>query len=363
MKNFLFTGCFTLCLLLGFGSFSPADAQQVLEPKAENFVYYVDNSGSMGFQYEALGTKKSVAARDLLVTINNEVPELDADFGVYTYAPYKEFQPVSGFNRQGIEDAFNAIPVDFEIFGRQTPMGTGFESLDVPVSRLQDRTAVIVVTDGESNLGPDPKGVMQDMYNRYGDRICFHFISFAQSEAEKTAVDEWAGLNPCSVVAGAADLAGDNVRADFIQKVFYDTREVVVAPAPEPRIEPRPEPRIEPRPVPVEEVIVFNNINFDFDRTEIKSEFRENLREAVRIIRDRPAKNVIVEGHTCNIGPAEYNMGLSQRRAQSVADFLIQEGVSKDRIKIKGYGLTNSKFNNNTREGRALNRRVEINLN
>jgi OmpA-OmpF porin, OOP family len=56
-------------------------------------------------------------------------------------------------------------------------------------------------------------------------------------------------------------------------------------------------------------------------------------------------------------------MGLSQRRAQAVADFLIQEGVSKDRIKIKGYGLTNPKFNNNTREGRALNRRVELNLN
>ncbi len=351
MKFFLFTGCFTLCLLLGFGSLSAADAQQVLEPKAENFVYHVDNSGSMGFQYEALGKKKSVAARDLLVTINNEVPELNADFGVYTYAPYKEFQPVSGFNRQGIEDAFNAIPVDFEIFGRRTPMGTGFKSLDAPVSRLQDRTALIVVTDGESNLGPDPKGVMQDMYNRYGDRICFHFISFAQSEAEKTAVDEWAGLNPCSAVAGAADLAGDNVRADFIQKVFFDTREVVIAPA--------PEPRPEPRPVPVEEVIVFNNINFDFDRTEIKSEFRENLREAARII-VRTDQTVIVAGHTDYTGPAQYNMELSERRAQSVADFLLQEGVSKDLIKIKGYGLTNPRFNNNTREGRALNRRVEI---
>jgi len=359
MKKILLTGYLTLCLLLGFGSLSAADAQQVLEPKAENFVYHVDNSGSMGFQYEALGKKKSVAARDLLVTINNEVPELDADFGVYTYAPYKEFQPVSAFNRQGIDDAFKAIPVDFEIFGRRTPMGTGFESLDTPVSRLQDRTALIVVTDGESNLGPDPKGVMQDMYNRYGDRICLHFISFAQSEAEKTAVDEWAGLNPCSVVAGAADLAGDNVRADFIQKVFYDTREVVIAPSPEPKTEPKPEPR----PVSVEEVIVFNNINFDFDRTEIKSEFRENLREAARIIRDRTDQTVVVEGHTDNTGPAQYNMGLSERRAQSVADFLIQEGVSKDRIKIKGYGLTNPKFNNNTREGRALNRRVEIDLN
>ncbi len=361
MKKLLLISFFTLCLLLGFGSLSLADTKQVLEPKAENFVYFVDNSGSMGFQHEALDTKKSVAARDLLLTINNEVPQLDANFGVYTYGPYKEFQPVSGFNRQGMEKAFKTIPVDFEIYGRQTPMGTGLKSLDVPVSRLQDRTAVIVVADGESNLGPNPKGVMQDMYNRYGDRICFHFISFAQSEADKTAVDEWAGLNPCSVFAGAADLAEDNVRADFIQKVFYDTRQVVTAPAPEP--EPKPEPRPEPRPVPAEEVIVFSNINFDFDRTEIKSEFRETLREAARIIKDRTDQTVVVEGHTDNTGPAQYNMGLSERRAQSVGDFLIQEGVSKDRIKIKGYGLTNPRFDNNTRDGRALNRRVELKLN
>ncbi len=359
MKKLLFTGFFTLCLLLGFGGLSPADAQQVLEPKAENFVYYVDNSGSMGFQHEALGTKKSVAARDLLVTINNEVPELDSDFGVYTYGPYKEFHPVSGFNRQGMEEAFKAIPVDFEIFGRQTPMGTGLQSLDVPVSRLQDRTAVIVVTDGESNLGPHPKGVMQDMYNRYGDRICFHFISLAQTADEKAFVNELADIAPCSVKADAGDLARDFVRADFIRDVFYDTREIVTDPAPV------PEPIITPaEPAPeVEEVIVFSNVTFDFDKAVIKPDYRDILKEAARIIRDRPAKNVIVEGHTCNIGPAEYNMGLSQRRAQAVADFLIQEGVSKDRIKIKGYGLTNPRFNNNTREGRALNRRVEINLN
>jgi OmpA-OmpF porin, OOP family len=349
---------FSVCLifLLGLGASSFAQTQTIIEPKAENFIYFVDNSGSMMFMHNEMDMAKSLAARDLLLAINQEVPELDANFGVYTYGPYRQFRPASGFNREEIAAAINSIPTQFDIFGRRTPMGSGLMSLNDPISGLQDRIAVILVTDGESNIGPHPRDIMNDMYNRYGDRICFHVISLAQSAEEKALANELAGLNPCTVKADAGDLAKDFVRADFIRDVFYDSREVVTA-------EPvQPAPIVAPEEPIVEEVIVFSNINFDFDSAQIKPEYRDILREAAQIINDRPEKNVLVEGHTCNIGPAEYNMGLSQRRAQSVADFLAGEGVSTDRLETKGYGLTNPKFDNNTREGRSLNRRVEMHL-
>ncbi len=355
-----------LCLIFTLGAAGTAFAQTttVIEPKAENFVFYVDNSGSMGFPYRELGMPKSKIATDLLLAINNELPELDANFGVYTYGPYRQYLSVTAFNRQAMENAFKAIPTSFEIFGRQTPMGAGLQSLDNTISRLQDRVAVVVLTDGESNIGPEPYGVMRDMYAKYGNRICFHFISFAQRPSAGTTVSDeqafvnaLAGINPCSVTGYAEELKKDFVRADFIREVFYDVREVVTAPAPQPA------PIIIPEdPAPVEEVIVFSNITFDFDKAVIRPEYRDILREAARIIQARPEKNVLVEGHTCNIGPAEYNMGLSQRRAQSVADFLAGEGVSRDRLETRGYGLTMPRFDNNTREGRSLNRRVEMNL-
>lgn len=174
-KSFLSFLC--LIFLLGTEGVSFAQTQTVIEPRAENFVFYVDNSGSMGFDFAPLELKKSVVARDLLLDITQEVPELEASYGVYTYGPYREYRSAAGFNRQALADALNAIPTDVEIFDRQTPMGSGFESLDNPVSRLQDRVAVVVITDGESNIGPHPKDVLNDMYSRYGDRICFHFIS------------------------------------------------------------------------------------------------------------------------------------------------------------------------------------------
>lgn len=354
-----------LCLifLLGTAGVSFAQTQTVIEPRAENFIFYVDNSGSMEFDYAPLEMKKSAVARDILQDITREVPEMEANYGVYTYGPYKEYKSSAEFNRQALADGFNAIPTDVEIFARQTPMGSGFQSLNNPVSSLQDRTAVIVVTDGESNIGSNPKNVLSDMYSRYGDKICFHFISLAQdppagttSSDEQAFVDELAGLQPCSVKADASELANDNARADFINQVFYTTREVAAAP------EPQPEPTVAPEPEPAEEVIVFNNITFDFDSVRIKPEFREILREAAQIFKERSETNVLLEGHTDNIGPAQYNMGLSQRRAQSVAEFLEEEGVSANRLQTKGYGLTAPRFNNDTREGRALNRRVEMRL-
>ena len=352
------TSLILFCALVLLGAQKAlAQTQTIIEPRADNFIFYVDNSGSMMFDYEAAGEDKIKVARDLLLTINDELPELDADFGVYTYGPYKEYRPATPYDRQDMTRAFEAIPDDFEIFGRRTPMGQDLIKVDERISGLQGDIAVVVLTDGESNIGPRPAGVMQDMYQRYGDRICFHFISVAQTAGEKALVEELAGINPCTVKIDAADLQKDFARADFIQDVFYTTREVSVAPPVEP--EPEIAPVVEPEP---EEVIVFSNVQFDFDRAEIKPQYAEILREAARQIRDREDPRVIVEGHTCNIGPAEYNMGLSERRAQAVADFLVEQNVDRNAIETRGYGLTRPAYDNDTREGRSLNRRVEMRL-
>jgi OOP family OmpA-OmpF porin len=341
----------SLCVVALFGVAATAGAQTeiVIEPKAENFVFFVDNSGSMAFDYGKAGMTKAEAAREALAAINNDIPGMDVNAGAYTFGPYKEYSPARPFNREALAGTLSAIPTDIPVFGRMTPMGDGLQSLNAPLSGLRDRIAVIAVADGESNWGPEPRGIMQGMYDSYGDKICFHFISYAQTPSEKAFIDDLAGLNACSVVADGASLMQDAYRADFIERVFYTTREVTVA-APA------------PPPAPAEEVIVFSNINFDFDSAVIKAEYAELLKEAARMLKARPGVKVAVEGHTCNIGPADYNMKLSQRRAQAVADFLVREGISRDRLDAGGFGLTKPTFNNDTREGRALNRRVELRL-
>lgn len=73
-----------------------------------------------------------------------------------------------------------------------------------------------------------------------------------------------------------------------------------------------------------------------------------------------PETNILVEGHTDDVGKDDYNMGLSERRARAVGDYLIANGLSANRLTIKWYGESQPKYENTTAENRALNRRVEF---
>ena len=78
------------------------------------------------------------------------------------------------------------------------------------------------------------------------------------------------------------------------------------------------------------------------------------------LIKEDPLSKIVVEGHTDSQGAAAYNQDLSQRRAQSVRDYLVSRGIAADRVTSQGFGPSRSIAENNTAEGRANNRRVEI---
>lgn len=133
-----------------------------------------------------------------------------------------------------------------------------------------------------------------------------------------------------------------------------------VAPAPEP--EPvRPAPVVEAPPV-VKERIVLRGINFDFDKSVIKPEYEPVLDHAASILQDRRDVDVVIEGHTCSIGTEEYNQGLSERRARSVYQYLLDKGLAPERLDTVGYGETRPIADNSTQQGRRLNRRVEFDV-
>lgn len=88
---------------------------------------------------------------------------------------------------------------------------------------------------------------------------------------------------------------------------------------------------------------VIENIFYDFNKATLRPESKKALDEMAQILRDNPHVAIEMASHTDRIGNAEYNMKLSQRRAQSVVDYLIKAGVSKDRLRPNGYGKTRPK--------------------
>ena len=99
---------------------------------------------------------------------------------------------------------------------------------------------------------------------------------------------------------------------------------------------------------------------FAFNSAELNTADKEALDKAVKQIKAEKPSKVLVKAYADSTGPAEYNLALSQRRADAVAAYLVKEGVCKKSITAKGYGSTTSFDANATAAGRAQNRRAEI---
>jgi len=124
-----------------------------------------------------------------------------------------------------------------------------------------------------------------------------------------------------------------------------------------------PAPAPAPAPTPVATKVVFNaDTFFDFDKDTLKPEGRQLLDQVASQVATINLETIIAVGHTDWTGPDAYNQGLSERRAASVKNYLVGKGIDANRIYTEGKGETEPVADNRTREGRAQNRRVEIEI-
>jgi outer membrane protein OmpA-like peptidoglycan-associated protein len=108
------------------------------------------------------------------------------------------------------------------------------------------------------------------------------------------------------------------------------------------------------------EVYFKPTVLFAFDKAEIPDQIKNNLNRFAAILQRYPDTRILVRGHTDDVGTETYNQSLSEERAQSVRDYLLTQGVSASRLKVKGYGNTIPRYDNSTEAGRMKNRRVEF---
>lgn len=342
-KSGLLALAFALCaLLLVSGA---AQAKTELVSKVDSFVLFVDYSGSMAMTNAKAKQEKIKMAKDLLAKMNEKIPALGYDSRLTTFAPTSKLYSGT-YDRAAMGKAIGSLRSGYEIFGRLTPMGGGLQDIRPTLDALPGRIAVIVFSDGESNVGANPVPVATELYNAFGGRLCFHTVSFADKAEGQATMDAIGKLSGCSVTASALDLLDSEAALDkFVRDVFYDEVEIA-------------EPAPAPAPAPVAEVMPLR-IHFDFDSAKIRDDMAPILDEAAEQIKARGG-SVTLEGHTCSIGSDAYNQGLSERRADSVKKYLSGQGISAGAMSTVGKGESLPKYDNNTDEGRKLNRRVEI---
>jgi OOP family OmpA-OmpF porin len=157
------------------------------------------------------------------------------------------------------------------------------------------------------------------------------------------------GAEQTGIILGSA--AGGAVLGALVGHYLFDKKKeppkVAVAPPP-------------PPPTPPKPMVVLEGTHFAFDSSALTPEATAALAPTVESLGKDPSLRVRIEGYTDNVGTAAYNQALSQRRADSVKRYLVSRGIAASRMDTVGYGLTRPIADNDTAEGRAKNRRVEV---
>ena len=114
------------------------------------------------------------------------------------------------------------------------------------------------------------------------------------------------------------------------------------------------------QPIESKAMVVLKNVFFGTNETALKSESIVELDQVVALLKENPEVKILITGHTDNVGKPEDNLKLSEGRALSVVNYLISKGISKDRLAHKGFGTTKPIAGNDSEDGRAKNRRTEL---
>ena len=331
---------------------SPFDPVQLAPsayvPKVASFVTVVDASASMN--HKAGGEVKHYSAMDTASHMNQTIPPLDYQAGLAAFSSGTCLDGTSSgmmygmapYQRADFASALNSI----QCAGGTTPLASTVKTAAASLDTALGDAAVIIISDFHGIDSSSTVAAARQAQAASGNHLCIHTINTGDQAWDRQLAEEIAATSDCGSTVNAADIASPDNMADYVTTVL-------LAPAP-------PAAAV----VQYEKNTMSTSALFDFDKAVLKEEGKVALHELGDAIKARGARVVDIDiiGHTDSIGSAEYNMELSVRRAEAVRDYIVSEGIDANIIDVSGEGENNPIASNDTAEGRAENRRVDINV-
>jgi outer membrane protein OmpA-like peptidoglycan-associated protein len=164
-------------------------------------------------------------------------------------------------------------------------------------------------------------------------------------------------VTPALVFAFAAQGCGGTMAFEGSKAISVSGTERLPAPEPAPKAEKKKKAEIKKNKIVIDE-----KVQFETNKANILPASHELLNDVVDILKENKDLKVLIEGHASSEGDAKHNLTLSDERAKSVMNYLVEHGVDKSRLTAKGFGSTEPIADNATEAGREKNRRVEFTI-
>jgi len=192
--------------------------------------------------------------------------------------------------------------------------------------------------------------------HEFSDRFSMRLEAEYRRDNDRSTIDQERGFSDTLVTLGFNIPFGERPRAQAPEPA---PRPVRRAPDPAPAPTPPPEPEPEPEP---EVIFEFSSeVTFGLNSAELRPAAIAELNEAIEMLARHSELTLIqVAGYTCDLGDSDYNRQLSQRRAEAVHDYLVENGIADERLSVRGFGEARPKVPNNSDANRRENRRVEL---
>ena len=276
--------------------------------------------------------------KNLLKAFVGSMPDMPYQMGFSSFAGVSQSDWTLVPLNSGTLDVLGECAANLEFLGSTTPLHQGVSVAGKEFEGPEGRAALVVFSDGRTHPHERVLKACEAVADAHKGGLCIYTVNVGLSDSGKKLLEKMAGVTGCGHAWQAEEVGTAVGMEAMVREIFF-----TAGPAPEERT-----------------VVLPNEVLFDFDKSVLKPEGKAAIDKVVAEVKAHTLDHLVIEGHTCDLGSAEYNMGLSQRRADSVKSYMIEQGIDGSRITTEAYGETRPTVPNTSEPNRKLNRRAEI---
>lgn len=374
--------------------------------KVDYLYFILDASSSLSEGHN--GLSKFGVARSVVENFNKTMPSVKTKVALRSFGHDEKVSgrnsalmvPLSVYNSTSMAEGIKKVSKP----GGTSPLARALRDAGADLKGVKGPIAVVIVSDGK-DMGKAPLTEANALKATYGDQLCIYTVQVGDDGGGKKLLSKIAGLTNCGKSVTADSLATGAAMNAFVREVLLsdladsdgdgviDSKDecpntpagvkvdMVGCPLDSDR-DGVPDYKDQcpgtpagvkvdrkgcPLPVPTKSAEVtaagtwiYKDIQFEVNKADLRQSSFPVLNEIAGALKAQPDLSIEIQGHTDSTGAHAYNVGLSQRRAESVKAYLVSKGIDSSRMTTKGYGPDRPIATNKTKEGRARNRRVEV---